>query len=143
MKINRFKNLIIDLIKYFGVAIIAAIVNILFLYIFTEVFKINYLISNIMSFTLGLIVNYVLSKIYVFKTNKINKILEFTIYTIIGIIGLGIDTYSLWIFTSKFKLYYMISKIISTGITFIWNFSARKLFYYLINVYRSHYESHK
>lgn len=133
MQKNKLKKLLLDFIKYFGVGIIAALVNILCLYIFTEIFKINYLIANIISFTLGLITNYVLSKKYVFKNNKLNRLLEFIIYAIIGIIGLVIDTTSLWIFTSQFQIHYMISKIISTGITFIWNFSARKILYYFID----------
>jgi putative flippase GtrA len=127
------KKLIIDLFKYFGVAIVAAIVNIGMLYVLTDLFHINYLISNIVAFILGLITNYVLSKKYVFKESKLNKILEFIIYAVIGVIGLGIDTFFLWLFTSKIGLYYMLSKIITTGITFIWNFGARKLVYYITN----------
>ena len=127
------KKNFVDLIKYFGVAIVAAIVNIGMLYVFTDWFYINYLISNILSFTLGLIINYVLSKKFVFKESKLNKILEFIIYAVIGIIGLGIDTLVLWLFTSKLKIYYILSKIISTGITFIWNFSVRKIVYYITN----------
>ena len=127
------KKLIIDLFKYFGVAIVAAMVNIGMLYVFTDLCHINYLISNVVAFIFGLITNYVLSKKYVFKESKLNKILEFIIYAVIGIIGLGIDTFFLWLFTSKIGIYYMLSKIITTGITFVWNFSARKIVYYITN----------
>lgn len=127
------KKFVMDLTKYFGVSIVAAIVNIGMLYIFTDICCINYLISNILSFTLGLIVNYVLSKKYVLKKCKLNKALEFIIYALIGITGLVIDSLILWIFTSKLKIYYMLSKIISTGATFIWNFLVRKMVYYIIN----------
>ncbi len=44
------KKNILDLIKYFGVAIVSAIVNIAMHYVFTDLFYINYLISNILSF---------------------------------------------------------------------------------------------
>lgn len=127
------KKLIIDLFKYFGVAIVAAMVNIGMLYVLTDLCHINYLISNVVAFIFGLITNYVLSKKYVFKESKLNKILEFIIYAVIGIIGLGIDTFFLWLFTSKIGIYYMLSKIITTGITFVWNFSARKIVYYITN----------
>ena len=126
-------NLIKQFIKYFGVAIVAFIVNYVSLYIFSDIFKINYIISNIISFIFGLIVNYVLSKKYVFKSEKLNKKTEFIIYAFIGVIGLFIDTAVLWFFTDKMHIYHMISKIISTGITFIWNFGARKILYYLID----------
>jgi len=119
-------------IKYFGVGLIAAIVNITSLYILASILKINYLLANIISFIFGLIINYILSKRYVFKDKHMNKLLEFIIYGMIGVIGLGIDTLCLWLFTEKVNIYYMISKIISTGITFVWNFLARKFLYYII-----------
>jgi len=125
------KEFIVQFFKYFGVGLVAAVINIFSLYIFADILGFNYLIANIIAFSLGLITNYLLSKRIVFKSDNINKILEFILYGIIGIIGLGIDTLFLWIFTSKFKIYYMLSKIISTGITFIWNFLARKGLYYL------------
>ena len=125
-------KIIKQFIKYFGVGLLAAVVNITSLYILSSIFLINYLLANIISFILGLIINYLLSKKYVFKDKSLNKILEFIIYGVIGVIGLGIDTLCLWLFTEKVNFYYMISKIISTGITFIWNFLARKLLYYVI-----------
>ena len=100
------------------------------LFIFTDFIGLYYIYSNIISFILGLTVNYLLSKEYVFSEEvEINYILEFITCGLIGILGIGIDTFVLWIFTSKLGIYYMLSKIISTGITFIWNFSARKLLY--------------
>lgn len=125
-------NIIKQFIKYFGVGFLAAIINITSLYILSSLLKINYLLANILAFILGLITNYILSKKYVFKNENLNKLLEFIIYGIIGVIGLGIDTLCLWLFTEKVNLYYMISKIVSTGITFIWNFLARKFLYYII-----------
>jgi putative flippase GtrA len=65
-----------------------------------------------------------------------NGIVEFIIYVIIGILGLGLDTLFIWLFTDKLKLYYMISKIISTGLVFIWNFLARKGMYVIANKLR-------
>ena len=127
-------NSLFQFIRYFFVGGIAAVVNILFLFIFVDLLKINYLISNIIAFIFGLLVNYVLSKKFVFtKNNSINKIFEIIMYTVIGVLGLGFDTLMLWIFTSKFKIYYLLSKIISTFLTFIWNFLARKVLYKLFD----------
>ena len=124
---------ILQFIKYFFVGLIAAIVNIAMLYIFTDLIKINYIISNIISFTLGLIVNYILSKKYVFVNEKIdNKNFEFVVYGLIGITGLLIDTLLLFILVDKFSIYYLIGKIISTLIVFIWNFVVRKIFYKVV-----------
>ena len=127
---EKTDSLLMQFIRYFFVGGIAAVVNIGLLFIFTEIININYVISNIIAFIFGLIVNYCLSKKIVFTNeNSVNKVFEFIMYAVIGVLGLGIDTLMLWIFTDKFKIYYMLSKMISTMITFIWNFVARKLLY--------------
>ena len=132
--IEKTNNFLIQFIRYFFVGGIAAVVNIGLLFIFTDLCNINYILSNIIAFIFGLIVNYCLSKKMVFTNdNSINKYFEFIMYAVIGVIGLGIDTFMLWIFTDKFKIYYMLSKIISTIITFVWNFIARKLLYKLFS----------
>lgn len=127
--IEKTNDLKIQFLRYIFVGGIAAVVNIGALYIFTDLFHLYYLLSNIFGFILGLITNYLLSKVLVFaKEQKFNKVIEFTIYAIIGVIGLGLDTLFLWVFTS-WGLYYLLSKIISTALVFIWNFGARKVLY--------------
>lgn len=130
-KINSDSG-IMQFIKYFGVGAIAAIVNIGMLYVFTDILQIHYIISNILSFTLGLITNYILSKKWVFKNENIkNKKIEFIIYALIGVLGLALDTFLLYIIVDKKGLHYILGKIISTIIVFVWNFIARKVFYKL------------
>ena len=130
--ITKTNNSLIQFLRYFFVGGVAAIVNIGMLYIFTEVFHIYYVISNILAFTLGLIVNYLLSKKLVFQDNVVDKRKEFIIYALIGVLGLGLDTLLVLILSDKLKIYYMLSKIISTIIVFVWNFMARKIFYKII-----------
>lgn len=120
----------IQFFRYLFVGGFAAVVNIGSLYIFKEFLHIHYLVANILGFVLGLITNYLLSKWLVFaKEKNMNSIIEFIIYTIIGVIGLGLDTLFIWIFTDKLNVFYMLSKIISTGLVFIWNFFGRKGIY--------------
>ena len=128
--VENTNNGIIQFIRYFFVGGVAAVVNIGTLFLFVDIFNINYIISNVVGFIFGIIINYVLSKMFVFTSNNsINKIFEIIMYVIIGVLGLCFDTFMLWIFTSKIGIYYMISKIISTLLTFIWNFIARKILY--------------
>lgn len=127
----------IQFFRYLFVGGFAAVVNIGTLYIFKQFFQLYYLVANILGFILGLIVNYILSKWLVFaKEDNMNGIVEFTIYAIIGVLGLGFDTLFMWIFTDKIGLYFMISKIVSTCLVFIWNFFARKGIYAISNKLR-------
>ena len=120
----------IQFIRYFIVGGIAAVVNIGLLFLLVDIFDINYILSNIIGFIFALLVNYGLSTMFVFtKDNSMSKIFELVMYVIIGVLGLGFDTLILWICTSKINIYYKISKIISTMLTFIWNFLAKKMLY--------------
>lgn len=135
--IEKTDDLRIQFFRYLFVGGFSAVVNIGALYIFKEFIHLHYLIANILGFILGLITNYMLSKWLVFaKEQTLNKIFEFATYAIIGVIGLGLDTLFMWIFTDKISLYYLLSKIISTGLVFIWNFIARKFMYVVINKLR-------
>ena len=119
--------------RYLFVGGFAAVVNIGSLYVFTEFAHLYYLVANVLGFLLGLLTNYLLSKWLVFsKENDLNKVTEFIIYAIIGVVGLGLDTGFVWLFTT-IGIYYMIGKIISTGLVFIWNFFARKIIYVIID----------
>ena len=121
---------IIQFIRYFFVGGVAAVVNIGTLYLLVDMFNFNYILSNVIGFVLGKIINYCLIKMFVFTSeNSMSKIFEIIMYIVIGILGLCFDTFMLWIFTSIVGLYYMLSKIVSTLLTFGWNFLARKVLY--------------
>jgi len=126
-------NTIIQFIRYAFVGGIAAIVNIGTLYILTDMFNIYYLLSNIFGFAAGLTINYILSTKFIFNSEKrIKKDVEFSLYATIGVVGLVLDTVLLWILTDLGKIYYLLSKIASTVIVFIWNFGARKMMYSIL-----------
>ena len=131
--IKETKDTRLQFFRYLFVGGFAAVVNIGLLFILTNFLHIHYLISNSIGFIGGLITNYILSKKLIFKTEKsFNKIAEFVIYAIIGIVGLVLDTLFMHLFTETIGFYYMLSKIISTALVFIWNFTGRKLLYIII-----------
>ncbi|HNS26245.1 MAG TPA: GtrA family protein, partial [Methanobacteriaceae archaeon] len=79
------------------------------------------------AFILGLIVNYILSISWVFNNRKLNSsTLEFGVFSLIGMVGLGLNEVFIWFFTAEVGFYYLISKIISAIIVLFWNFFARK-----------------
>jgi putative flippase GtrA len=125
----------LQFLRYIGVGGFAAIINIGSLILFKTVFGFYYLVANVFAFLLGLIANYILSKILIFTSPiNVHKTFEFLIIALISAVGLGLDTFFLWSFTHILGMFYLISKIISTGIVFVWNFSARKVFYRFDNL---------
>ena len=99
-----------------------------FLLIFmTEFLGVPVLISAAVSFIIGLIIIYILSIKWIFE-NRIqnNSYQEFFIFSFIGIIGLLINETLIWASISNEYVHYTVAKIMSAGLVFIWNFSARK-----------------
>lgn len=100
--------------------------------LFNEVLKIHYLISAPFAFLMGLTVNYLLSKKFVFSgaPEKTKASTEFLVYAIIGVIGLGLTMVIMWLLTELLGFVPMASKIVATAIVLVWNFVARKVALY-------------
>jgi putative flippase GtrA len=94
----------------------------------TEYLDFHYLLSAGIAFTLGLVTNYLISIRWVFATrNFSNRKLEFIMFMVIGLVGLGLNELFIWIFTDLFAIYYLLSKILTTILVYLWNFFARKM----------------
>ncbi len=129
--IEPTQNSFLQFCRYVLVGGIAALVDWSILYLITQS-GLYYMFSAIISFLAGLFVNFILSKKLVFKAmnNKTGIVIEFLIYALIGIIGLGITLVLMYFFTEKLEFFYMLSKIIATVIVLVWNFLARKFMLY-------------
>ncbi|GBC60668.1 GtrA family protein [Desulfonema ishimotonii] len=120
-------NTLIQLFRYTFVGGGAFVVDVGSLFIFTEYLGIHYLTSAAVAFILGLMTNYLLSVSWVFNRRTIgSRWAEFGIFALIGLIGLGLNEALIWSCTEYLGLHYLMSKIISTALIYIWNFSARK-----------------
>jgi len=124
---HRADNPSIQLFRYTLVGGLAFFVDVSLLFIFTDIFKIHYLISAMLAFLSGLTTNYILSIGWVFNKRRVrNKRLEFGIFAMIGIVGLGFNELLIWFFTEQVNFHYLLSKMFSTGFVYLWNFSVRK-----------------
>ncbi|MBQ9025720.1 MAG: GtrA family protein [Methanobrevibacter sp.] len=124
-------NIIIQLFRYVFVGGTAFIVDFFFLYFFSDICGIYYLISAVLSFIISVLVNYIMSTKWVFNQDNIeNKVLEFNLFILISTIGLVFTEILLYFFTDIVGLYYLISKIVSAIIVLFWNFLARRVMFY-------------
>ena len=124
-------NIVIQLFRYVFVGGTAFVVDFFFLYFFSDICGIYYLVSAVLSFIISVLVNYVMSTKWVFNQDKIeNKVLEFNLFILISTIGLVFTEILLYFFTDIVGLYYLISKIISAIIVLFWNFLARRVMFY-------------
>ncbi len=88
----------------------------------------HYLLANVIAFAIGVSVNYVLSVRWVFSSRVIDsKIIEFLIFVIIGMAGLGISEASIYIGVDIVHFHYTTAKLVAIACALMWNFAARKL----------------
>ena len=124
---DKSHNTLIQFFRYAIVGGVAFIVDLGSFLFFTEVFHLHYLWSNVIGFCAGLVTNYILSILWVFPVKMMkNRGLEFAVFGIIGVIGLGLATLFLWLFTDFAHIDYRYSKIIAMALVLLWNFLARK-----------------
>lgn len=122
------KKLIGQIIKFGMVGIICTLLDYGLMILLIEGVGMRYLISSGMSFSISVVVNYILSLKFVFDTGSDqNKRLEFLAFLVLSVVGLGINQVLMWICVEKFHVYYMISKIGATGVVMVYNFITRKL----------------
>ncbi len=123
------KKLMEQIIKFGFVGFLCFFIDYGVMVFLTEVFQIDYLVSSGISFTVSVIVNYILSITFVFETDKDkNKLKEFVVFVFLSVIGLGINEVCMWLAVEAAGIYYMISKIGATAVVMVYNFVTRKIF---------------
>lgn len=119
MKNNLYKQIFMFLV----VGVIATIIDWIVYYISCNILQIIPYISNIISFSISVIFNYVASAKWVFNFKK-NTFLNFIIFSILGLL---LTELFLYIFIDLLDLDTMLSKVIATCITMVFNFVTRKI----------------
>ncbi len=115
-------------VKFGAVGAVCFLIDYLFMIVLTELLGLHYLLSSGISFVVSVTVNYLLSMRYVFHGKKgRSKMAEFTLFTILSIIGLFLTEFLMWLIVEKAGLWYGASKIAVTGIVMVYNFVTRKL----------------
>ena len=123
-------HLFVQLFRYGLVVAVAFPVDFGLLYVFTEYLHMHYLLSAVLSFSISMLVNFLISVLWVFRERAERPLWkEVMAFFIIGFVGLGLTALIVWLCTSVFGIYYMISKLIAVSFVFFWSFSARRLLF--------------
>ncbi|MDD5333801.1 MAG: GtrA family protein [Rhodoferax sp.] len=113
--------------RYFLVGGGAFINDFALLYVLTEFGHLHYLLSASLAFLAGTAVNYSLSVSWVFEHRSVdNRMHEFALFALIGILGLVFNAALIWVFTELAQLHYLGSKMIAATLILLFNFGARK-----------------
>ena len=114
-------------LRYFLVGGVAFVADFTLLFVLTEFGHVHYLLSASIAFMAGIAVNYALSVGWVFDQRSVdNRLHEFVIFAVIGLIALSLNAALMWLFTELAGLHYLGSKIVAAALIFLFNFGVRK-----------------
>ena len=123
------KRLIIQFLKFSAVGLSAFAIDYA-LFVVLHLLGTSYLIANIVSYTLANIYNFLLSMKYVFagRTGQ-SRTEQGVIFTILSIVGLGLNELFLWLLVQFIIPLPVVSKVIATFLVMIFNYITRKWFF--------------
>lgn len=113
--------------KYSSIGVSTFAFDLLLLYIFTDVAKINYIVAAGAAFVVAVSLNYFLSRKYVFKGSARAVRSGYVNFLSIALVGLLLVIGGMYVLVSVFGFNYLVSRIGIAGLTGFWN--------YLINLF--------
>lgn len=122
------KKLVAQFLKFGVVGVIATGIDFGIMIFLTEVFGVDPVISSGISFCTSTVFNYLASMRFVFKHREdLSKRREFIIFVVLSLIGLGLNQLIMWGGTTVLgEGWYVLVKVVATGIVMLWNFFSRK-----------------
>ncbi|MCL2031050.1 MAG: GtrA family protein [Oscillospiraceae bacterium] len=102
----------------------------------------NALLSAALGFIAGLLVNFVLTRLWVFTGSRLSGAAEFIAFSVISVIGLGLTMLIVWVFETPVAAarplgawlsaegYVFAGKLAAIAAVFAWNFLMRKYVVY-------------
>ena len=95
------------------------------LVVMVEYLAVPLLTANVIAFTMTNLVNYVMSRYWVFNRKTSRKRIEFPIFMFFVTCGLVINQIVLWYLVETLGVDYRISKVVAIGTVVVWNFFTR------------------
>lgn len=115
-------------VRYFAASALALAIDALVFVALIRLAGINYLAAAPLGFMLGLAVHYALSTRWVFNARRLSDArAEFVIFSLIGVAGLLLNQLIIYAGVEHFALAPELAKLLSAGVSFCFNYGARKL----------------
>ncbi len=126
---NRVKKGLVQFGKFGIVGTSCFCIDYGLMVLLTEYHIVSYFWASALSFTVSVIVNYILSMRFVFQgKSDLNKIQEMLIFVALSLVGLAFNQMIMWIAVDFFHVFYALAKILSSLLVTVYNFISRKLF---------------
>lgn len=105
----------------------AALVNLVLLYIFTDIFKIWYLLSSILAFCVTFFVSFFLQKYWTFRNREQEKIYrQMGLYFVVAVTNLGLNTLLMYLSVDILRIWYLLAQVLVIAVIAVESFLIYK-----------------
>jgi putative flippase GtrA len=112
--------MIFKFVKFGIVGFTGLIIDFSITYLLKEKVRLHRYVASSTGFLLAASSNYILNRLWTFKSIYSQVILEYSTFLIVSLIGLGINNLFLYLFEKKMKFY--VAKFLAILVTTLWNF---------------------
>ena len=129
---KRVKKLLLQFCKFGLVGTLCFCIDYGLMILLTERTGLHYFTSSAISFTVSVVVNYILGEL-TGQGRRLEQALaagpqEMAIFVALSLVGLALNQMIMWIAVELFRIFYAVAKILSTMLVTTYNFISRKLF---------------
>lgn len=124
------KEKFIEFIKFSIIGGIMTVLSLLLFYFFIELLNVEYLVSNILSYTIAVILSFFLNSKFTFNVSDQNfkvKSVKIFKYTVMKLVMLLLDSILLFVLVDLLKFNVYFSKILLTIVLFLFTYSISKI----------------
>ena len=116
---------LISIIKFGIIGISNTLINWIIFFLLNLV-EVNYILANIIAYSLATINSYIWKSKWVFKYNN-EKLVSSLKFIIVNLVGLILNTIILFILVDMFNINKIISLVMATGVVMIINYISNRL----------------
>ncbi|WP_210465986.1 MULTISPECIES: GtrA family protein [Rufibacter] len=117
-----------QMIKFVLVGGLCVVFDMLVFVVLFDFYHVNYMVANFSSTILAILLNYFISKVWVFKAGKYSSRVEFLAFMFFSLAGLLINQGLLWLFVEKMALEPKSGKFLAILLVAAFNFITKKVF---------------
>ena len=126
--IELSREFLLKFVKFGVVGFSGVFVNFGVTYVCKEWLKWNKYLSSILGFVFAATTNYILNRLWTFQSSNPQIGVEYLKYFLISVVGLGLDTLTVYVLNGKLKWNFYLSKVFAVGVATLWNFFGNLLF---------------
>ncbi|WP_181304116.1 GtrA family protein [Rufibacter sp. XAAS-G3-1] len=117
---------ILQIVRFVIVGAFCAGCDFILYALLVKYFHFNYLLSNIVSTTLAIVINYFITKRWVFSSSKYSFKYEFTSFVILSLIGLFLNIGLIILFVEQWQMDPLLGKLLAIILVSVFNFISKK-----------------